>query len=105
MSRAALLCCTALALVWAGAAHGEKKNLGPEPQYIMGHNEIIEGPTTLVIIVKADEGGYSSKYTDYWHAAAEHGALVKIVGICASACTLVTVHLPKERICFMIHPH
>jgi hypothetical protein len=52
-------------------------------------------------IVHNDRGGLLGVYDAYWrHVSANRPGQVEIRGMCQSACTLVMVHIPKERLCF-----
>ena len=51
-------------------------------------------------VVNFDEGGMIRDYDIRWQAIAAGGSPVEVRGICQSACTLLTVHIPKGRLCF-----
>jgi len=47
-----------------------------------------------------ERGGRIDQHIERWKALAASGDDVEIRGRCASACTLVLAHVPKERLCF-----
>ena len=47
-----------------------------------------------------EPGGYLRTYELKWQALALSGDDVEIRGSCASACTLIMAHIPKDRLCF-----
>ena len=51
------------------------------------------------ITISGDNGGLVRKYRAKYAAWAENGVTVRITGVCFSACTLVTIYVPCERIC------
>ncbi len=65
------------------------------------HPGIKVSPTMpLTVTVFVDRGGPLSAHDTSWYTAAGHGAVVRVLGLCGSACTLVTVRIPKDRLCF-----
>ena len=51
-------------------------------------------------MIRNDFGGWISEYEDHYAVLAARGGEVEVRGDCESACTLVTVFIPKERLCF-----
>ena len=51
------------------------------------------------IDVYDDHGGSVAEYDARWADLASHGASVRIVGPCQSACTVLLGHIPRSRIC------
>jgi len=47
-----------------------------------------------------EPGGNLQQHIERWKALTASGKDVEIRGFCASACTLVTAYVPKERLCF-----
>jgi hypothetical protein len=54
-------------------------------------------PTT---VIRHDGGGFLHEYVDRWSTISAQGGQVEVLGRCASACTLVTAYIPKDRLCF-----
>jgi|SRR5215813_6909297 len=50
--------------------------------------------------LRAEYGGRIDQHIERWKALAESGDDVEVRDLCASACTLVTAYIPKERLCF-----
>jgi hypothetical protein len=117
MLRIALICCTALG---ATAAHGQDSPIavwmrdfrervlredGPPVLQPLARNFPIQplpipDPRRMTVVVHYDDGGYLHEYVDRWSQIAVRGNQVKILDICASACTLVTAYISKDRLCF-----
>jgi len=57
------------------------------------------GPVTRSPL-RAEYGGRVHQHIERCKALAESGDDVEIRDLCASACTLVTAYVPKERLCF-----
>jgi hypothetical protein len=55
---------------------------------------------TTRTVVQYDEGGILDKHVDRWRQIAAQGGSIDILGLCQSACTMVTVYFPKDRLCF-----
>jgi hypothetical protein len=51
------------------------------------------------IDVYDDHGGSVAAYDARWASLARHGATVRIVGPCQSACTVLLRHIPRHSIC------
>jgi hypothetical protein len=51
-------------------------------------------------VIRDDEGGVIQEYVGRWVAISSQGGPVEVLGICGSACTLVTSYVPKDRLCF-----
>jgi len=51
------------------------------------------------IDIGGDHGGFVYLYQQKWEKLAAQKVNVRIVGICASACTLLTGYLPRKDIC------
>ena len=51
------------------------------------------------IDVGGDHGGFVYLYTQKWAKLAAQKVNVRIVGLCASACTLLTGYFPRKDIC------
>ena len=51
------------------------------------------------IDVGGDQGGFVYLYTQKWAKLAVQKVNVRIVGLCASACTLLTGYFPRKDIC------
>src|SRR5262249_4033796 len=47
-----------------------------------------------------ERGGVIKEHVERWQELAQSGADVEILGPCFSACTMVVVYVPKERLCF-----
>jgi hypothetical protein len=114
--RAALACCTALALLAATAAqaqmelppklrppHDNSKLLDqlardfPPRPFVM--RPVVIKPT-IKIVVPFDAGGSIGTYENRWRMAAAEDAEVAIVSGCQSACSLVLAFIPRDRLCF-----
>jgi hypothetical protein len=54
---------------------------------------------TETIQVADDHGGFVYLYQQKWEKLAAQKANIRIVGICASACTLLTGYFPRNDIC------
>lgn len=50
-------------------------------------------------VIKNDRGGVIVKYIDRYKRDAELGTKFKILGNCASACTMITGIIPRDRVC------
>lgn len=55
------------------------------------------------IEVVDDHGGFVYLYQEKWEKLAAQKVNVRIVGICASACTLLTGYFPRKDICVTEH--
>jgi hypothetical protein len=53
------------------------------------------------IDVYDDHGGSVAAYNAEWSAHGQAGASVRITGPCKSACTVLLLHIPRNRICVM----
>ena len=51
------------------------------------------------IDVYDNHGGRVVEYNARWAALGQQGASVRIVGPCQSACTVLSGHIPRKRIC------
>jgi hypothetical protein len=51
--------------------------------------------------VGGDHGGFVHLYEQKWEKLAAQKVNIRIVGICASACTLLTGYFPRKDICVM----
>jgi hypothetical protein len=51
------------------------------------------------IDVSNDPGGFIGQYDTRWRSRAARGVSVRISGMCASACTILLHHIPREKIC------
>ena len=51
------------------------------------------------IDVSNDPGGFMGQYDTRWRNRAAKGVSVRISGMCASACTILFHHIPRNRIC------
>jgi hypothetical protein len=61
---------------------------------------ILAGPATAQTInVSNDPGGFMGQYDTRWRNWASKGASVRISGMCASACTILFHHIPRDKIC------
>jgi hypothetical protein len=64
---------------------------------------ILIGAAPLVraetIDVGGDHGGFVYSYQQKWERLAAQKVNIRIVGICASACTLLTGYFPRKDIC------
>jgi hypothetical protein len=49
--------------------------------------------------ISDDHGGFVFLYQQKWEKLAAQKANVRIAGICASACTLLTGYIPRKDIC------
>ena len=58
-----------------------------------------KAPAASVVTIVADDGGYVQTYVNRLTKYQDEGTLVRIVGRCASACT-VYLGLPREQLCF-----
>jgi hypothetical protein len=52
-----------------------------------------------IIEVGDDHGGFVYLYQEKWEKLAAQKVNVRIVGICASACTLLTGYFPRKDVC------
>ena len=57
------------------------------------------------IDVGGDHGGFVYLYTQKWAKLAAQKVNVRIVGLCASACTLLTGYFPRKDICAVSYTH
>jgi hypothetical protein len=46
-------------------------------------------------VVQYDEGGILDKHVDRWRQIAAQGGSIDILGLCQSACTMVTVYFSE----------
>ena len=60
---------------------------------------IVNGATSAEVRIVGDPGGEVSSYLRKFHAVRDFGQRVVIDGPCLSACTLLLVEVPEERIC------
>jgi hypothetical protein len=51
-------------------------------------------------VVHNDHGGLFHEYNARWSEIAAMDDQVEVLGYCASGCTVLTMHIPKERLCF-----
>jgi hypothetical protein len=51
-------------------------------------------------VIRWDFGGLIHEYVERWSQISAQGGNVEVVGMCASACTLVLAYIPKEKLCF-----
>jgi hypothetical protein len=51
-------------------------------------------------VVNEDLGGVIGEYVGRWAAISSQGGSVEVLGTCASACTLVTSYISKDKLCF-----
>lgn len=51
------------------------------------------------IDVSNDPGGFMGQHDTRWRSRAARGVNVRISGMCASACTILLHHIPREKIC------
>jgi hypothetical protein len=123
LSRTVLACCTALALVLGiKAAHGQDSIYSKDLPHCLGfppcHLGIVPQPIPIVVIpikpqpiptehaapiktvILYDIGGVLSEHAQHWQTIAAAGGPVEVRGICMSACTLVTIYIPRDRLCF-----
>lgn len=49
--------------------------------------------------IRSDLGGVIVQYDTRWQTRAKRGDRVRISGTCASACTILLHHIPRDRIC------
>jgi hypothetical protein len=101
MSRAALLCCTTLALVLgAGAAHGQSwRDSVNLPKVPFTEFAITPKPPPVIYILH-DDGGRLADYVSRWSVVSLAGNQVEVLGRCGSGCTILTAYIPKDRLCF-----
>jgi hypothetical protein len=52
------------------------------------------------IVVNNDHGGLLLEYMARWSKVAAKGGQVEVLGLCLSACTILTAYIPKDRLCF-----
>ena len=123
MSRTALACCTALALVWAAPATAQSsllERLARESKPLSDQIIAVQDPnrahglppigrfggmtilptTPIKTVVEYDPGGWIKEHDDRWRLIAAQGGPVDILGMCQSACTLALAHVRKDRLCF-----
>lgn len=56
--------------------------------------------TPQPVIIKYDQGGLIYEHDARWFDVARKGVPVLVLGSCQSACTLVTAHVAKDKLCF-----
>jgi hypothetical protein len=56
-------------------------------------------PAQASITIRGDLGGRIDQYLAHWAQVARSGELVRLDGVCNSACTLFLGAIPQDRIC------
>jgi hypothetical protein len=59
------------------------------------------GARAETINISGDHGGFVYLYQQKWEKLAAQKVNIRIVGVCASACTLLTGYFPRKDICVM----
>jgi len=57
-------------------------------------------PPPTKTVVRDDRGGVIKEYADRWKIIGAAGGEVEVVGVCGSACTLVTAYVARDKLCF-----
>jgi hypothetical protein len=115
MFRAALACCTALALTagtaaaqpttcelfWAGVCPYQQFGLLDR----LARDFSVAATSSKKTVIRNDYGGRIDVYWQSFDALFISGDTVEVRGTCQSACTLVTARIPKTRLCFARDAH
>ncbi len=56
-------------------------------------------PANSTVDVSNDPGGFMGQHDTRWRSRAAKGVNVRISGLCASACTILLHHIPRDKIC------
>jgi hypothetical protein len=75
--------------------------VAPDQRALVALSAPIMAPTPLKpMVIRGGKGGSIPEHISRFGTLGRSGAPVEMHGGCYSACTLITAHVPKERLCF-----